>query len=43
MNAEAGIMYTKISDDLPYFLSIKLNETEDRQDGKKYIQKMHIY
>ena len=39
MNAEAGIIYTKISDHLPYFLSIRLNETEDRQEGKKYIKK----
>ena len=36
MNAEAGIIYTKISDHLPYFLSIRLNETEDRQEGKTY-------
>ena len=42
MNAEAGIIYTKISDHLPYFLSIRLNETEDRQEDKKYIKK-HIY
>ena len=38
MNAEAGIIYTIISDHLPYFLSIRLNETEDRQEGKKYIK-----
>ena len=43
MNTEAGILYTKISDHLPYFLSIRLNETEDRLEDKKYIKKMHIY
>ena len=42
VNAEAGIIYTKISDHLPYFLSIRLNETEDRQEGKKYIKNAHI-
>ena len=39
---ESLFVHTKISDHLPYFLSIGLNETEDRQEGKKYIKNAHI-